>query len=171
MATRKIGGNVFELEPMLAEASFDLQPRLGPVFLDLVGVISEIVATSEAGDLNDVQLLARNASRIGAIFGKLPPHELRLIRRELLGAPPGDGRPASCPSVKMDGIPLFTADGNPFDVKMQGRTMDTWLLLAFALEVHYPDFFAAIVGKFKAAVAQRSATSTTSAPAGGSGAS
>jgi hypothetical protein len=38
-----------------------------------------------------------------------------------------------------------------FDVKMRGRTVDTWRLVAFAVEVNYPDFFALLAAKRGAA--------------------
>jgi len=160
---RTIDGDVFTVEPMLAMRSFALQARLAPAFFEAAATIAQVVGDDpkSIGDLN-LEALAQYAPRLGAVFARMPPGEFEAIVRELLA------------SATMNGAPLFArvqGDGDPFQTLMRGRTLQTWKLLWFALEVHYPDFFASVRALgVKSKAAGASATSSTSAPAGRSGA-
>jgi len=120
---RTIGGNVFSVVPLPAMRSFALQPRLAPALAEVVGVLGSLSGDLDVGALGPA---------VGRFFAKLPADELEAVTRELLAG------------ATMDGAQLFTAAGNPFDLVMRGRTLDVWRLLAFAVEVNYPDFFALV---------------------------
>ena len=126
--TRVIGGNTFTVAALPAMRSFCLQPRIAPAVAEALGAIGGIVGGGDGVADRDVSGLA---PAIGKFFSKLPAGELEEIVVELLTG-------ATC-----DGRTLFngTAHGAPFDLIMQGRTLDTWRLIAFAVEVNYPDFF------------------------------
>lgn len=130
---REIGGAVFTVSPLPAMRSFLLQPRIAPVLAEAGAILAEVAAgDADVLDLDVLELAPRILPRVGQIFAKLPPEELRAITRELLEG------------ATMDGVLLFTGAGDPFDVKLRGRTLDVWRLLWFALEVNYPDFFGAL---------------------------
>lgn len=158
-----IGGNKFGVTPLFAVRSFTLQAKLAPALSEIAelvvplwrgfkkGKASKAVPTDETApkpdeapkklvDVLDFEEVAPLiAPAITHFFGKMPPDDLELVIRELLG------------KATMDGKPLFGhAGGDPFDLWMQGRTLDTWKLLGFALKVNYPDFFGSL-----AAVASR----------------
>lgn len=151
---RKIGGNVFCVTPLPAMRSFTLQPRLAPALAAVAEGIGAIGNLAEKQDLDAIELAAI-APVVTRFFHALPPDRLEMVTRELLAG------------ATMDGRPLFTAEGNPFDVLMRGRSIDVWKLLWFALEVNYPDFFGAVAGKgARPAAANPSEASTTSPTSG-----
>lgn len=146
MALKKIGGRNFIVNPLLAEASFDLQPKLLPVipemaklyllftqkFEELVRKGKETIETKEAIDAG-FDLLEQASPSIAKLCSTLGPDELQHIRRTLLAG-------ASC-----DGTVLYNstnpAGPHPIDHLMMGRTLEMWELLIFAVRVSYPDFF------------------------------
>jgi hypothetical protein len=142
MADIVLGGNRFQVPPLPALRSFRLQPRIVPVFAEVAGLLFAVLSKSgiELKDAKVEDILAVDTSALPVaeivetttrVCLKLPPNELELIVRELL-----DG-------ATMDGKPLFmgSAAGDPFNVFMQGRTLDTWRLLIFAVQVNFPDVF------------------------------
>lgn len=171
MAERKIGPNTFRVEQLPAMRSFVLQPRILPVaaevvglFLDTLGKAGKTAGEVSIASLLDMDLAATAETFVAAVARcclKLPPSELETITRELLCG-------ATC-----DGQLLFQFDGKPgtFDLVMRGRTIDTWRLLFFAVQVNYPDFSSAVADLRKGSTAASpSAGSNTSDLAGPSGA-
>lgn len=168
-----LDGSLFVVTPMTAMRSFVLQPRLAPVlaeagalFYALLGGLARSQGAEsqedvklDVGALLDADLdVNAIAAGMGRICAKLPPGELQAITRELLAG------------ATMDGVQLFAAvqgDGDPFDIRMRGRTLDVWRLLWHALRVNYPDFFMALGGSGKPRPgANPSAASSTSGTSG-----
>ena len=133
MPERVISGNTFSVEPLTAMRSFALQPRIAPAIAAVAEAVGSLTSISGKGDLGTVEVAAL-APAVGRFFQALQPGDLQDITRALLG------------SARMDGIALFSGAGDPFELKMRGRTLDTWRLLWFALEVNYPDFFGLLAG-------------------------
>jgi hypothetical protein len=132
MPERVINGNTFQVEALPAMRSFALQARIAPALGEVIGVAAGIL-TGGGIDTADV---AELAPVLGRFFAKLPSAELQDVTRELLTG------------ATMDGVPLFTSgQGDPFDLKMRGRTLDVWKLLWFSLEVNYPDFFGLLAAR------------------------
>ncbi len=131
LATRSktIGASLFTVTPLPAMRTFVLQPRLAQPLAEAASAFGLVMG---GGDRD----VAEMAPIVGRFFAKLPPHELETIVRELLAGSQIDGKPL------LDG----NGQGGTFDAFMQGRTMDVWLLLWFALEVNYPDFFGRLGG-------------------------
>jgi hypothetical protein len=140
MAECMIGGSRFQVAPLPAIRSFRLQPRLVPVVAEVAGLIFAVLASTgkplkdaSLDDILGLDLTSLPATDIietvARVCAKLPPAELESIVKELLS------------TASMDGKPLFTGNGDPFDVLMMGRTIDTWRLLIFAVQVNYPDVF------------------------------
>lgn len=147
MPNLELNGKFYTVNALLAEDSFDLQPRILPVLPDFLQLyllfydsFSEMVTRAEksAGEIERDEIvdkmreIADKAQPIILRLCKaLPPDELRTIRRTLL-------RGATC-----DGKALYNEGVGPnnIDLLMQGRTIDMWRLLLFALGVSYPDFF------------------------------
>jgi len=165
----KIGGNSFDVPAPGGMRSFSLQQRILPVagrvanvFLQLLsgsGVVS-VADLSSVLEADVLRVLPIAMPAIGEIFSTMPKGELEGITRELLGD-------ATC-----DKVPLFgSPKGDAFDLMMQGRTLDTWRLLWYAMEVWYPDFFARaakFLGGVKANLSGTSSTSEMNSPAGAS---
>lgn len=158
--TFKLGTNMFSVAPLLGEESFLLQPRILPLVAELSALVG---AQAESGE-SMTALIEKVAPIVTRACAKLPPDELKFIMRSLLK------------NATMDGQQLYreNPDGTTvalINVLMQGRTLDIWKLLAKALEVSYPDFFALARGfqARAAAKADPSGGSTTSdhGPAGG----
>lgn len=143
----KLGAETFTVNALLAEDSFDLQPKLLPVLPDMLELYAmfaqEFLSLAEEKGLDGdvpveevldkgLALLARASPIISRLCSKLAPDELRYIRRTLLAG-------ATC-----NGKPLYggaTGQGNAIDFILQGRTLDMWRLQVFAVRVSYPDFF------------------------------
>lgn len=127
-----LGGNVFTVVPLPAMRAFALQPKIIPVVAEVFSLLAGLTEGAAEGatslSLGDLEV-SKITPYIDKIAAKLQPEILEeLIKKLLLGA-------------TMDGTQLFTAEGNPFDVKMRGRTLDIWKLLWHAIRVNYPDFF------------------------------
>lgn len=137
MTTKTIGGSVFTVVPLPAMQSFTLQADIFPA---VTAAIAELGGVTDLGEV-DLVVMGRAAA---AFFREMPRQRLDAIVRELLQG------------ATMDGKQLFTPAGNPFDVLMRGRALDTWQLLWLALEVSYPDFFGRLAGLAGAAVAKAS---------------
>ncbi len=160
---RKIGPDVFTVAALPAMRSFILQPRLAP----LLGIVIEALAGAQRRGISSLKDLVDHEddvlALIGPVIGKLssvlPPVELEAITKELLYG------------AAMNGRALFTPEGNPFDVVMRGRTMDTWRLLLFALEINYPDFSGALgsIGASGQVAASSEGSPNPSAPPGPAG--
>ena len=168
----KIGNDVFTVEPLLGESSFLLQPLLVPILADVAalyglftsavvdlvglkeGVTPEGVAAAKAKlDQNVMSLLPevqpaleKAGPIIARLCAKLPAADLQHIMRTLLKG------------ATFNGQQLYTAQGNPIDIVMRGRTLDVWRLLIHALEVSYPDFFDLLRGPAAQPAAEASAT-------------
>ncbi len=172
--TRQIGDRTYTVNPLPAMQTWRLQPKLAPAAGELAALyawfVRESLRITDGGRVdvgNDVlrllpelaDQLPNAAAAIRRICDVLPPGDLELITRTLL-------RTAKC-----DGKPLFTdGGGDPFDILMQGRTMDTWKLLVFAVEVSYPDFFASLAdARAPSRTPGPSGESTISDPAGPAG--
>jgi hypothetical protein len=147
-----LGENRFIVPPLPAMRSFALQARIAPA---LTEVAKGFGALKEGLD-GDVTAIA---PAIAGFFAKLGADELEAIAKTLLA------------DATMDGKALFTPSGNPFDVHMRGRTMDTWKLLWFAIEVNYPDFFKALGGGVKAEGKEASKSKESTISPGHAGAS
>jgi hypothetical protein len=168
MPSIKIGDDVFDVSPLPAEVTFDLQPRLAPLLteigriwiglMQLDGEMKIDPTTIDPAQIAPlVELLVPAVERACRL---LPRGELRLLLRELLA-----GATAVTPtgSVLLFGAVAGAGTADPFNLLFRGRTMDIWRLLVFALKVHYPDFLG-VVGAYLAAptTQNHSATSTTS---------
>lgn len=167
-----IGNDVFTVSPLSGERSFLLQPKILPLLPDVGALVSMFAqamaaAPSAPDDATAEAKAAASGAQMAAatsflseanevvmrLCAKMPATDLREVMRALL-----DG-------ATMNGTMLYTAQGNPIDVLMQGRTIDLWRVLAHALKVSYPDFFG-LLGAFRGRVKQvvSSATSSTSSP-------
>lgn len=147
MATKgkTIGGSLFEVTPLPAFQSFTLQAEIAPAIAAVVGAMGPLLA----GDLGSADV-AEMGKAAQAFFTAMPRQRFASVARELLEG------------TTMDGKPLFTPAGSPFDIWMQGRTLDAWLLLWFAIEVNYPDFFGLLGARRDGpTAASRSGASTT----------
>lgn len=138
----QIGGKNFHVPQPGGMRSFALTQRLVPVAGRVAGVIMQLVGIKmDVGDLMEKDVLAvlpRALPHIGEIFAQMQPGDLESIARTLLGDPKtGAPESATC-----DKVPLFGGQMDAFEGLMRGRTADTYRLLAHALEVWYPDFFA-----------------------------
>jgi hypothetical protein len=168
----KIGNDVFTVSPLAGESSFLLQPKILPLLPDVGALVSLFAtamaaapsapddATEEAKALASgaqvaaaTGFLAEAAVVVARLCAKMPSADLKEVMRTLLEG------------ATMNGTLLYTGQGNPINVLMQGRTIDIWRLLAHALKVSYPDFFG-LLGAFRGRVgkAGASATSSTSSP-------
>ena len=155
---RKIGEDTFAIEPLNAIPAFLLQPRIAPAFAEVIGAVAGVITNSVDGELgvslapDDLEGFAKAVSRF---CQALPPKELESIVRTLLYG------------SRMNGILLFTDKGDPIETMLRQKTMVIWRLLAFAIEVNYPDFFAPLGGLLKKLQAvSRSETSSTSPTSG-----
>lgn len=166
MAQTTIGSSIFTVNPLAGERSFLLQPKLLPALSEIATLYALFISTvsdlmPKLGDKADKDIdpmellpLAQPALEsagpvIARLCEKLGPN-LKDIMRELLEG------------ATMDGKPLYTQQGNPIDVLMQGRTLDIWKLIVFAMGVSYPDFFGLLRGfGKKSAGAKPSETLTT----------
>lgn len=151
----KLGAQTFTVNALLAEESFDLQPKLLPVLPDMIELYAmfakEFLSLAEEKGGLDVEvdplevldkgldLLARASPVISRLCSKLQPDELRYIRRTLLSGATCEGRP-------LYGKP---GEGHPIDIILQGRTLDLWRLQIFAVKTSYPDFFALVAARKK----------------------
>lgn len=146
---RVIGGDTFQVYPLAAMDTWCLQPLILPALGHLATLYGLFVRQSlalvadgtlqEGQELDPVTLLPQVVPMLeqaGPVITKLcqvlPPPQLQEVTRALLR------------SATINGKPLFSERGDTFNVLMQGRTLDTWQLVIFAMEVSYPDFFAKI---------------------------
>jgi hypothetical protein len=166
MASIKIRDKVFEVNPLLVEDSFDLQPDLMPVLPEIgqlialfFGDVSKFAALDKQDDAatspeekSDIlrqfaeeggAMLAKASPILGRISKALPADRLRHIRRTLL-------RDATCGGVQLYGT--SPREGDAINVLLAGRVIDVWRLLLFAVQISYPDFFemAASLGTLRA---------------------
>lgn len=153
----KIGEQEFTVPSPGGMRSFALQQRIWPVAARLGAAASPLIPLwVSAGAVGIDDLLAaipQALPLLGEVFAAMPPNELEAITRELL-------RDAKCGTMPLFGSPK----GDAFDGLMAGRTLDTWKLLAHAMEVWYPDFFGGARGLLarRAASAKASEASNTS---------
>jgi hypothetical protein len=148
--TLRIGDDVFSVSPLTGERSFLLQPLIAPAMADFGALFALFVRAFASGDeepkiaadeepkanavVEALDALEQAGPVIARLCSKLPPEQLRTIIRELLAG------------ATMNGKPLYSVQGNPIDVLLQGRTMDFWRLLIHAMRVTYPDFFSLLRG-------------------------
>lgn len=154
MAQIQIGKNVYDVNPLLVEDSFDLQPKLLPVLPEIGRLISlfstEFSLFAELDKKDDEarsddekdRITKEFAEQLAALLEKaspiiervcklLPAEDLRYIRRTLL-------RDATCGNT-----PLYSRDGrgDAINIFFAGDTIGLWRLIAFAVQISYPDFF------------------------------
>lgn len=166
MASIKIRDKTFEINPLLVEDSFDLQPFLLPVLPEIgqlialfFGDVSKFAELDRQDDAakspeEKAEILRQFSEEGGAMLAKaspilerisraLPPEKLRHIRRTLL-------REATCGGVALYGN--TPREGDAINVLLAGRVIDVWRLLLFAVQISYPDFFemAASLGTLQA---------------------
>lgn len=145
MADLKIGDRNYEVPELPAFESFTMQPRLAPIIAEVAvlafGALSKL--KDEDGkdlDLKNMSIEQFMALDVGIdtdavlaavarVCAKLPQPDFKRLVRDLLGG------------ARCNGAQLFTENGNPFDVLMRGRTLETWRLLFFAVQINYPDVF------------------------------
>jgi len=141
----QIGDRLYNVQPLTAMRSFVLQPRLAPVVAEAAALFFGVARGVAGGDTEisvaalleaDVDL-DKLVQAFGRIAEKLPPRELEDITRQLLAG-------ATCNEQLL--FAAVQGAGDPFDVLMRGRALETWRLLWHAVRVNYPDFFAALAG-------------------------
>lgn len=157
--TKQIGDHLYGVEPLPAMRAFILQPKIAPAMSEVARAISQVIGSRNIGLLmvGDTDVLDAIGACVTKFCETLPPKELEAITRDLLW------------SATRDNIPLFTSNGDTFDVVMRGHTMDVWKLLYLALEANYPDFFDVIGGFVKklqaASPSEESSTLPPASPA------
>ncbi len=142
-----LGKNKFVVPRPGHMRTFALQQRLFPIAGSLASVFVTLIGQTDLSKIMEkdiLETLPAALPRLGEIFSSMPPGEIEFLTRTLLGDPKTGAAPLEVATV--DGAALFAAgkDGDAFDLVLQGRTMDTWKLLAHAMEVYYPDFFALV---------------------------
>jgi len=173
--TITLGGDVFTLSLLGFEETCDLQPIVAPLLGDIgrlfalaIGEASKLdMSTGDLAEADVLTLLPKLGGALGdagdilaSIARKLPAESLRTLRRTLLQG------------ATMNGKPLYpTVEGGPvmINVLMQGRTLDGWRLLLFALKENYPDFFALlrpVVAGGKDSVSNSATSKAGGGPAG-----
>ncbi len=141
-----IGDKQFHVPPPGGMRSFGFQQRILPVagrvanvFLKLIGAGQGEYSKLAGEDI--MRVLPVALPEVGEVFSHMPPGELEVLARTLLGDPKTGAAPGE--AATCDKMPLFGGGvGDAFDGLMRGRTVDTWKLLWHAVEVWYPDFFA-----------------------------
>lgn len=142
-----LGSDKFNVDPLDAWSTFELQAKIAPPVAEVMGVLGTELGSGNVADL-DVSALG---PAVGKFFGHFAqPGSLRALVRELLA------------NATMNGSPLVTTAGDPFAVLMRGRTVDTWKLLWFAVQVNYPDFFG-LLGASRGGPSSKPSPSVTSA--------
>lgn len=133
---KKIGEHTYSIEPLPAMRAFILQPKIAPAVSEVARALAQVVGSRgiDLAMLGDTDVLDALGAAVTKFCETLPPKELEAVTRELLSG------------ASRDNVPLFTGQGDPFDVLMRGHTMEIWQLLGMALEANYPDFFALIGG-------------------------
>lgn len=129
--------------------TFALQQRLFPVAGNLAAVFVTIIGKTDLKKIKEAEITAslpQALPQLGRVFADMPAGELEQLTRILLGDPKEGATAAEI--ATMDDMPLWAPSGavggDPFDIFLAGRTWDTWKLLAHAMEVWYPDFFALV---------------------------
>lgn len=163
--TLRIGNDVFTVSPLLAEASFLLQPKIVPILPDVgelygiftqaaAAVLSELKAppaaagapqeseapAPSAGDGVSPEQLAAASQLATEYMARASAAVARLCAK----LPPDELRyimRTLLQGATMNGALLYTPQGNGIDVLLRGRTLDVWRLLIHAVKVSYPDFF------------------------------
>lgn len=164
--TLRIGNDVFTVSPLLAEASFLLQPKIVPILPD-VGELYGIFTQAAAAVLSELKAppaaagapQESEAPAAGAGGEGVSPEQLAAasqlateyvarasaaVARLCAKLPPDELRyimRTLLQGATMNGAQLYTPQGNPIDVLLRGRTLDVWRLLIHAVKVSYPDFF------------------------------
>lgn len=167
-----LGHNRFDVPTPPAMRSFALQQRILPVAGRLIGAVIQAMGLDAAvlknlSNLLEVDILKAIPAAgpaLAEVFAAMPPNEIEVLTRELLRDAKFSLAPNQDPKLALFG----SKEGDAFDGIMQGRTWDTWKLLAHALEVWYPDFFARAraltARKEKAKPSEVSSTSPTPGP-------
>ncbi len=129
--------------------TFALQQRLFPIAGNLASVFVSLIGKTDLKKIKEADITASLPAalpQLGRVFAEMPNGEIDQLTRILLGDPKEGATPAEC--ATMDDMPLWAGagsiGGDPFDTFLAGRTWDTWKLLAHAMEVWYPDFFALV---------------------------
>lgn len=172
MATRTVNGRVISLQPIPAMESFALQPLLAPAVGKILGIVIGFLGNDDGLSLETISLdtvissarafppavLSGLISEAASIFGAIKPSDLKTILRGLLYGG----------IATVDGVPMWPVAGDDakFNALFAGRTRDLWLILFFAVQENYPDFFPRPAEKGGTPVASPSKTSDTSPGAG-----
>ena len=165
MATKVIGGRNFVVKPIGALQSFALQPLLAPAVGRALGIVLSLVGDEDGLSLDslDIDELVKRPDVLkvlgadaGSILSSIRPADLLAVTRGLLV------------ETTCDEMPLWpTGDDKKFNELFAGRTMELWMLLWFAVQENYPDFFRRGAGSGARSKAPApSETSSTSPGAG-----
>lgn len=152
----EIDGKTYDVNPLLVEDSFDLQPKIVPILPEIgkllalfYGDVARFAELDKKDDEAETEedkeavtrefvdqayaMLDKAAPILERIAKLVPPAELRYIRRTLLRDATGPG-----------GKPLYDrkGDGDLVNIFFAGNTIGLWKLLIFAVKISYPDFFA-----------------------------
>ena len=147
---------------------------VGPAVGRAVGALDNVVGSARLGDLKiDGNGLA---GAIAELAEKLPEEQLletiKRLLRGVLCVTTDQGRPLT---VDFSNPTIFD---NSLDLVFQGRTMTVYSVIAFVLQVNYPDFFQKVLGtggllgtilsskKADSDDAKGSSSSASSAPSG-----
>ena len=144
--SKTIDGIDVKVTPFPAGEAIRIQAMLlrlvGPALGRAFGALDSTVGAAKLGDLKiDGSGLA---GAIAELADKLPEDQLMVVLRRLL-------RGVQCvvpdPSATGGGRPIAadfsspTTFDNTLDLVFQGRTMSVYSIIAYVLQVNYPDFF------------------------------
>ena len=152
--TKEIGGHAYSIQPLPAMRAFILQPKLAPILSEIGRTLAQVagsrgISLEMLGDTDVLDVLGATVTKLCEI---LTPKDLETITRELLTG------------ATRDNLPLFTGQGDPFEVLMQGHTIEIWQILGLAVEANYPDFFGVIGGFVKKLKAESHSEGSTTSP-------
>jgi len=125
--TREIGGSEYEVTQFPAMEALRIKTRLAKMILPSIGEISQGGADQE---INYEAI----SHAIAAFADNLNEKEFTELVTRLLKNTSADGKPMYHNGQLLD---------STFDEAFAGNLMNLYKVLAFVLEVNYPDFFAA----------------------------
>jgi hypothetical protein len=141
--TKVIDGVTYKVTPFPAVEALKLKAYLlkllGPAFGRLIGSVRSKGESALDGDINGVEL----AGALEGLMKQLGEDDfIAFIRRMLQGT--------SCEIPDDRGKPVMIVFASDFDTKLdlvfQGRLFDIYPVIAFVLEVNFPDFFGKMGG-------------------------
>ncbi|GHU34490.1 hypothetical protein FACS1894172_14830 [Spirochaetia bacterium] len=136
--TREINGISFSVTPFRAMEAFRLQSyllrTLGPGLAEILGGLNIGSAQGINAEINGIGL----ARGIESLFQKLDDSALETLLKRLLYGTRAAWKGAGGKLLKM---PFGEEFDNAFDVVFAGKIFTVYQLVAFILEVNFPDFF------------------------------